>query len=186
MSENEKKKSPSLKEPSLFSKLVNSIVVNDLPTAAKDVLIKVVGPRTQDLIVTILKALVDSMFGRGGTTNTNTSRVTSTPYQSFWGSNNRTVAKSSYDEPRPMQQDIWFETEAEATDCYFYMVNLVKSDGFATVNRLYDKAGLTVPHTADNWGWTDFTRARIVPGTNDAGASGWVLSTPRPIAIDRS
>ena len=47
------------KEPSLFAKLWSSILVNDLPTAARNVLLTVVGPKTKEMINTILKALVD-------------------------------------------------------------------------------------------------------------------------------
>lgn len=177
-----------IKEPSLFAKLLNSIVVNDLPTAAKYVLMKVVGPKAKEFINIVLKSLVDAMFGPG-TVNPNVSaqnKVTSTSYTSYWSSGNKAVAKvSSYDVERPMMKDIWFPTEEKAQECYLYMVNLVKQQGYATVNQLFDKAELSVPHTADNWGWLDFTRARVVPGTSDAGESGWVLSTPRPIGIDK-
>lgn len=175
------------KEPSLFAKLWSSILVNDLPTAAKNVLLTVVGPKTKEMINTILKALVDSMFGNGtsGAKPAADNRTSVVPYQSYWAGNRSVPKVSSYDVMRPMQEDIWFPTEQEARECCMYITDIIQKEGFATVNKLYDKAQLTVPHTAENWGWTDFGRARVIPGTNDKGEDGWILSTPRPIGLER-
>lgn len=176
------------KEPSLFAKLCASIIVNDLPTAARNVLITVVGPKTKEFINIVLKALVDSMFGNGSasTKAATDNRTSVVPYQSFWNSGNKSVPKvTAFDAIRPMQEDIWFPTEQEARECYLYIIDVIENDGFATVGKLYDKAQLTVPHTAENWGWTDFRRARILPGANDKGEDGWILSTPRPIGLER-
>ena len=180
-----------IKEPSLFRKILSMIFVGDLSTAIKSSLTKVVGPKFNELIATSLKYVIDGIFKGNQAAVTPTqqdSRIQSTLFSQYWsGTNGQAVNKiKTHDVARPMSQDIWFPTKDEAVSTYLYMVELCRTQGKATVNQLYDKVGLTVPHTAVGWGWKDFaSKASIVSGVNKQGLEGYILHTKNPIFLEQ-
>ena len=187
----QKNSGAEIQEPSLFQKIIGMIFVGDLGSAVKSSLTKVVGPKFNDLIATALKYIVDGIFKGNQTASPSVqqdSRIQSTLFSQYWsGTNGQAVNKiKTHDVQRPMSQDIWFPTKDEAVEVYLYMVELCRTQGHASVNQLFDKANLTVPHTAVGWGWKDFSaKAKIVGGTNRQGVDGYILSTGNPVFFEQ-
>lgn len=143
---------------------------------------KIVIPGVNNLISTTLKSIIDGIFK----TNGSYSGYSSTPsssYQSYY--NSGTVQKLPSKILNPMDENIWIRDESAARDIVTEIKMTIAHNGFATVGQLYDRAHLTVPYTAEYWGWTTFN-AGVVPGKNAKGEDGWVIVTPPAMEIHRS
>ena len=156
-----------VKKPSTASKFAKMFLSEDARSTKDYVIEDVLVPKAKDLITSILKSIVDTLFyGRGGGGSSSRSNSSYVSYRDY-GSSRKEERRSSTYRSQPMFSDIIFDNPQDATEV------------LATVGNLYDLAGLKVPFTAENYGWADFKNAKVVKT-----ADGFVIKTPPCMPID--
>lgn len=187
MSEQEritKNESAEVMKKSGSTKFWQSIFTFDGP-AIKDMLInKILIPGTKNLMSNLFKTAIDSIFGTGTSAGYSSGSTNTASYQAYYNDRG-TVPKTQRKISNPLEEDIWVREEAKARDLVTDIKMTIVHNGFATVGQLYDRAGLTVPYTAEYWGWMNFD-AKVLPGRNAAGEDGWVIVTPPAMEIRRN
>ena len=165
-----------VRKTSEASKFARLFLSEDAGATKEYVIEEVLVPKAKDLITSILKAIVDTIFyGRGGGySNKSTSSYVS--YRDYGSSKPRDSRPRA---SQPMFSEIIVTDPHEASEIIGRMVEIVDRYRIATVGNLYDLAGLKVPYTAENYGWTDFSAAKVVK-TSD----GYVIKTPPCMPID--
>lgn len=183
--EDEKKLAPvvqpgkaKLKKHSEASKFAKMFLSDDAGSTKEYVVEQVIVPKAKDLITSVLKSIVDSIFyGRGGGYSSNRSNASAVSYRDYY----EKPANSTkyYSKATPMFDDIIFETPQEASEVCARMEEIIDQFKFATYGNLYDLAGLTAPYTAENYGWSDFRNAKVIKISN-----GYIIKLPAAMPID--
>lgn len=166
-------------EASKFAKL---FLADDISSTKDYVVDEILVPKAKDLISTFFKSVIDSLlYGRGGGYSGGQPVRTSTfSYQDYYSSPiGQTRAYSGARSSDPMFDEILFPTYASATEACARMDEIISRFGVATVGNLFELANIKVPYTAERWGWSDFSSARV---TRVNG--GFVIKTPRIMPID--
>lgn len=166
------------KKASTASKFARLFLSEDASLTKEYVVNDVAIPKAKDLIASVLKSIIDTLFyGRSGG---GSSRSTSS-YVSYrdYGSPERKERRSSPYQSQPIFSEIIFDDPRDATEVIARMNEIVDRYRIATVGNLFDLADLKAPYTAENYGWTDFKNAKVVR-TGD----GYVIKTPPCMPID--
>lgn len=165
-----------VRKTSEASKFARLFLSEDAGATKEYVVEEVLVPKAKDLITSILKAIVDTIFyGRGGYSGGNRSNSSYVSYRDYGSKPRESRPRTS----QPMFSDIVVTDPHEASEIIGRMEEIIDRYRIATVGNLYDLAGLKVPYTAENYGWTDFKNAKIVK-TYD----GYVIKTPPCMPID--
>ena len=168
-----------VKKPSTASKFAKMFLSEDARSTKDYVIEDVLVPKAKDLITSILKSIVDTLFyGRGGGGSSSRSNSSYVSYRDY-GSSRKEERRSGTYRSQPMFSDIIFDNPQDATEVLARMEEIIDRYRIATVGNLYDLAGLKVPFTAENYGWADFKNAKVVKT-----ADGFVIKTPPCMPID--
>lgn len=141
------------------------------------------------LIPTIKKAIMGAldMTLPGGHVTYGASRQDATPkisYRKFYddprdvdrfAQQSRVTSKSRFD-----YDTIRFDYKSDAEIVLDQLNEAITEYKLVTVNDLYDACRLQAPYTADKFGWTNLSRARVVR----TGDGGYVLDLPPARPID--
>lgn len=172
------------KKASTASKFARLFLSEDAGLTKEYVINDIAIPKTKDLIASVLKSIIDTLFyGRGGGSSSRSSNSTYVSYRDYGssGSTEKRERRSAVYQSQPSFPDLIFENPHDATDVISSMNEIIDRYKIATVGEMYDLANITegVPYTAENYGWTDFKSAKVIK-TYD----GYVIKTPPCMPID--
>ena len=139
-------------------------------------------PATKNLLVDFGQAFIERMItggsrnsGRGGSYNNG---GTYRDYRSY-SQPAPQYASPSYNTTRMDYEDIVFQTAGDANAVLDQLQFEIRKYSLVRVSDYYDISGLTAPHTAHHYGWTNLSRARVVPVRG-----GFIIELPKAAAID--
>lgn len=157
-------------------KLLSSFIVGDIHVAMEYVRDEVVIPAFKKTLSEAASNIIDMiLYGEAGKSSTK-SRAAKVSYQNYYdrgdrfASTKRTVASNrglDYD-------DVVFDSRDDAVEVRSRMYELLDLYEEVTVADLYDMAGITAPHTFNNYGWTRLANVDIVK----LRGGDWALDLP--------
>lgn len=164
------------RKPNEASKFAKMFFSDDAGSTKDFVIEEVLVPKAKDLITSILKAIVDTVFyGRNGYSGGGKSRAESVSYRSYY---DQPKSSKTY-KSTPMFEEIIFSNPQEASEVCARMEEIIATYKIATYGDLYDLVGIKAPYTSENYGWTDFKSAKVVR-TSD----GYIIKTPQAMPVD--
>ena len=172
----------TIKKKSLFSKFKKDVVSEDAGTVGEYVLKDVILPTIKDLIYNSIQRSLEIVLW--GTTKPSKKNV---PYNSIsagtYHYNSISNAPSKKDKSFGKQSALdffdvnnyKFKTEADATRVLDGLRLALENDQYISVsiNDFYDLAGVSAPHTTNDYGWTDLRDAEVY-----RYAGGWYIDLP--------
>lgn len=173
------------KQPSLGSKIKESIVGDDARSVSEYLIMDVVIPATKRIISDVVSQGIDRLlFGESRPRN----RYGETRYTSYSArSRYPSEPRSIYSEPRTISyrsraqhdfSELIIEDRGEAEAVIDQLGNVIDEYSVATVADLYDLVGISSNFTDRKWGWDDI-RGADIRRTRD----GYLLVLPKPIPI---
>lgn len=167
------------KKKSGVTKLANIFIAEDVSNVKDYIINDVLIPTVRDTLWSVLTNSLD-MFIYGGKGKANrTSSSSKISYRQFYENkpsnryNSANVANGfNYD-------DIILDNRAEAEKVINQLRDIIDTYTMATVSDLYDLVGLTGPHTANKYGWTNLRNAEAVRVRD-----GYILKLPRALPIN--
>lgn len=170
----------TMKKKSEVRKFTEVFVAEDASSVWDHLLHEMVIPMTKNLLVDFGQAFIERMItgsSRGGGSRFNNTG-NYTQYGSISTSNTR-YANPSPNITRFDYQDIVFTTVNDANAVLDTMEHELRRFGLVRVSDLYDICGQTAPHTAHHYGWTNLSRARVVPVRG-----GYAIEWPKHAELD--
>lgn len=157
----------TIKKKSLFSKFKKDVVSKDAGTVGEYVLKDVILPTIKDLIYNSIRGSLEMVLW--GTTKPSKKNV---PYNSissgtyhYNGITNGVSKKEQSNHKRSIDyfdvNNIMFDTRADATNILDNLRMILEEYPSVSINDFYDLMGLSAPHTANDYGWTDLRDAEV-------------------------
>lgn len=157
-------------------KLLDVFMPDDIERVKSHVICDVLIPSIKKAMYdTIVNGTETVLYGDSGVNAPNRSTASKISYRQFY--DNHTTKHT--EQPTRMHsaidfEDIIFSSRGEAESVLECMDDLVSVYGMLSIADMYDLAGITAPHTANNYGWKDISSARIVRIRD-----GYVIKLPR-------
>lgn len=158
-------------------------VSEDAANVKSYVLMDVLVPAIKKAISDIVTDGIDMILygeSKGGRRSRSSSNVS---YRSYYDDRDRDRRDRDRDgrggSGRFDYDDIVFDTRGDAERVKEEMMDTIDRYGMVTVADMYDMADLTVPHTANRYGWFNIRTAEVVRVRN-----GYVLKLPKAMPID--
>ena len=164
-----------------FRKLADIFMPEDVTSVKSYILQDVIIPKVKNMLHDIGSEAWDSFWGISGRSHGGTTSASKISYQRYYDSRkdpNRGVSISS-NRPGYNFDDPVFETRGDAEEVLLRMDELLATYGVVSVADLYDLAGMTCSYTANNYGWTNISSAKVV-----RIREGYVITMPRVMPID--
>ena len=166
-------------KPNEIRKLTGLFVSDDAQNVKSYVLMDVLVPAVKKAISDIVTNGIDMiLYGESGGKRKTSSR-NYVPYRSY------SERGDSRDRERPRvvnrfdYDDIVFDTRGDAELVRKEMLDTIADYGMVTVADMYEMAGLTVSHTAVNYGWFNIRTSEVVRVRD-----GYILKLPKAMPID--
>lgn len=159
-------------------KLTDEFISEDAKNIKSYVVGEVLIPSAKKAISDIVVNVIDMILyggSKGGRPRSTADRVSYRNYYDRDSRPTRSVSSASaysYD-------DIILDSRGEAEDVLARMDEIMDTYRLVRVADLYDLVGITAPHTANGYGWTNIRNAEIVR-TRD----GYMIKMPRAVPID--
>lgn len=170
---------------STFSKLSDIFQPKDIRSVAIDVFERLIVPNGKALLVDTINSVARGVILGEGAEDYKSSSKNPTGYVSYQGyySNGRTKAaeiSNHKTDGRFQFDEITYDDYGKAQYVLDQMDECIQDGGYVTVADMYSMSGMTCPFTGNYWGWTNISKAKIVP---DHGR--WWLKMPPAIQIRR-
>ena len=170
-----------VKKKSGVRKFTDSFVSEEASNVGSYILTELIIPTVKQTIVDGIKNSAEMIFLGRVSSDRGSRRVgSSSSYVSY---NRYSDRRDDRYEPRSRgsynPDDIVFDSRADAEDVLKQMDGIMVEYGLVRVADLYDLAGLTSPHTANKYGWTNIRNADVVRVSD-----GYIIKLPRAIPID--
>ena len=167
------------KKETLGSRVKNEIISTDGKSVLEYLLTDIFIPAAKDLIVDLVRGGVENMVYGGDRSSRDRSRGKSrVSYESYYDRRNDRPRYSNHRSSRVID-DVIFDHRSEADDVLVAMLDEIDDYGIISVGRFYDLVGVKTSPTDFKWGWETLNSAKVVRDRD-----GFVISFPRPIAID--
>lgn len=173
------------RKKSVFSKLVDEILEEDISTMKYRILHDIVVPELERLAKNVINGSTNVIFTRAGSNNAPNVEPSRprTSYSSYYASDReRQNNRQNYSQPTRVSTDYtdeWFREYKDADMVLQNMRGEVYQDHTVSIARFYDLIGKVPQQTDYNYGWRDLNQAYIRP-TN----GGWKIIFPRPEQIN--
>ena len=168
------------KKPSKFRKLTGEFISEDAKNVKSYVFGEVLIPAIKKAISDIVTDGIDIILygeSRGGKKRSTASHVS---YRDYY---DRDTRSSRYDRPALNSgysyDDIILDSRGEAEEVLSRLDEIMDAYKLVRVADLYDLVGITAPHTANAYGWTNIRNAEVVRVRN-----GYMIKMPRAIPLD--
>ena len=163
----------TIRKKSGASKFANAFFSEDISNVKSYIFTEVIIPAAKKTISDIVTNGIDMiLYGEAGRTK-KTSNASKISYREYYDRPSR-----RFEEPRARSvfnyDDITFDNKADASDVLSRMYELIDLYGEVSVADMYDMAGITAPHTFNNYGWTRLSTADIVRLRD----GGWGINLP--------
>ena len=166
------------KKKSGARKLANIFLPEDVEDVKGYVLTEVIIPSAKKLCLDI----IETIFYGSSSSNRTSSTASKISYRAYYdkantryGDYRATSARSAMD-----FDDVIFETIQDAKEVILRMDECIDQYKLVRVADLYDMAGISCPHTAYNYGWTDIRSAEPVRLRDGR----YIIKMPRALPLD--
>ena len=165
-------------------KFTDIFVQEDMNVVKEYIINDLVIPYTKNLIGDIFHNTVDMvLFGTSSgrrSKSTRRSDIGHVSYRDYYDKPAERSKEHSTYNSRFNYDDISFEYRTDAEAVLEQMKDIIDTYDLVRVLDLYDLAGQSpVPHTANNYGWTNLSRAYV-----DRTRDGYIIKLPKAIALD--
>ena len=164
-------------------KFAESLIYGGIDNVRDYIIAEIVIPKARDMLYSVAESLCDSvkdgisglLYGKnGGKGNSNR------PYNSYYNSGNRSAQDVTY---RYVDRDydfdnVMFAVRGDAERTLQELRRYISDYGLVSVMTFYETVGKNGVHTDNNYGWTDLTRARVVPVRG-----GYIIDLPKTIYL---
>ena len=172
----EKVKATEVKK-SKFSKMLENMLDEDLPSLKKYVVMNVLLPRIGKMLLDIFN------LGPSNGTTVNVSGDGKTDYNAI-SSTVRVIGSSGMTQPYKDQEitkrysfkQLGYSTEREALDVLDQLRDDIDRYQRATLLSYYEYSDVATESTESNWGWKDLSMATVV---FDPGSQLWIIRLPK-------
>lgn len=172
-----------VRKRSELSKFTDNFISEDAGKVKSYIFMDVLLPALKKLVSDVVTDGIDMiLYGETGRTKKSSSSTGQYVSYSSYSSRDRDRTRYSSDSGRGRMNldDIEFERKSDADDVLSQMDGIIDTYNMVSVADLYDLAGLVGPHTANRFGWTNISSARVERTRHGT----WVIKFPRAIAID--
>lgn len=163
-------------------KFTDIFISEDINNVKEYVFMDVLVPAIKKAISDVVRDSIDMiLYGESGRNNRKTTNGNYVSYRSYSDprDNQRSSSNTRSASSRLNYEDIIFNTKGEAEAALRQMCDILDQYQVVTVADLYDMCDLTAPFTANNYGWTNLSRAYT-----DRVRDGYVIRLPRAVVID--
>lgn len=165
-----------IKKKNGFGKLISSMMNEQVDDVKTYFLSEILLPAAKDLLSSVGHDFINLLFGKGRRSSGSSSGL------SYWKpskESDRSYIRRSTSSSVIDYDDISFDNRGDAEEIIFRMGEAVERYGYVTLSELYEMAGITCPHTYNNYGWTNVKNARV-----RRDRDGWIIDLPKPMPID--
>lgn len=156
--------------------LADLFVCEDIDNISEFIIRDVVVPTIKDIAIGSLEMLFYGEFRGKKTYSRNKSRNGSKTYVSYDQTSRQRRDTESSRKARFDFDSIAWESRGEAEEILDLLIDVIEEDGEVTVGTFYDLAGVDCDYTADDYGWTNLSRANAVK----TRYGDYILNLPRP------
>lgn len=162
-------------------KFMSSLISDEAENLGSYILTDVLIPGIKDTILDIIIGGAEMIFGGEGRRRRRSTvdKVSYINYNDRYRERDRrsndNVRRSACD-----FDDIIVDSRGEAEEVFSQLEAMIDTYKVARVSDLYDLVGITGPHTANRYGWTNLRNAEAVRMRD----GGYLLKLPRAIPID--
>lgn len=169
-----------IKKQSEFQKAISSVIVSDLRTIGAYFLKEKLIPMVKKLVFEGgSDALHMALYGEASRSKSS-SGGSKISYNGYYKSEeNKPVAATAGRDDLFEYERIVIQHRGDAEAVLDDLTEAIDHGYLVSVADLYEKLGVTKPHTAHKYGWSDLSTARIVHTTD-----GYILKMPRPKPFD--
>ena len=168
-----------VKKKSKAKKFANEFIQEDVQNVKSYVFSDVLIPALKKTIWDIVTNGLGMILGTGVKPSKNgySPRVS---YGSYWRGGDEPVRR----QPRRVaggfdMDDILIDDRGEAENVLIQMDEIIDRYGIVRVADFYDLVGISPPYTANRYGWSNITNAKIV-----RTIEGYLIQMPRPMVLD--
>lgn len=170
----------TIKKKNEIQKFAGEFIAEDLRTIGSHIWNDIVVPNVKDTFFDMVtRGLSMLMFGdrdRGG----KKPKAFKSSYTDYYKSDrDRQVVEETRARSRFDYDDIVIRNRGDAEHVLYEMEDYIDRYKYVTVLDLYDMLGRTAPFTAERYGWTDISNARLRHVRD-----GYKLDLPRPMPLD--
>lgn len=173
-----------VKKKSATRKFADSLISDEAENIGSYIMMDVIIPGLKNTILDIIIGSAEMFFGTGKRRSSSGGRsvVDKVSYINY---NDRYRDRDRRDSSNVRHSacdfdDIIVNSRGEAEDVFSQLEAMIDTYKVARVSDLYDLVGITGPHTANRYGWTNLRNAEAVRLRD----GGYLLKLPRAIPID--
>ena len=172
-----------VKKKNEAQKFVSSFISDEAENIGSYIVMDVLVPAIKNTILDIIIGGAEMIFGGDGRRKRRSTvdKVSYVNYNDRYRDRDRdrrpseSVRRSACD-----FDDIVVDSRGEAEEVFSQLEAMIETYKVARVSDLYDLVGITGPHTANRYGWTNLRNAEAVRLRD----GGYLLKLPRAIPID--
>ena len=162
-------------------KFTDIFVAEDASSVWDYLLHDMIIPATKNLLVDFGQAFIERMITGGSRGSRGGNYGGGGSYRDYrsYSQPAPQYAAPSHNTTRMDYEDIVFQTAGDANAVLDQLQFEIRKYSLVRVSDYYDISGLTAPHTAHHYGWTNLSRARVVPVRG-----GFIIELPKAAALD--
>lgn len=170
-----------VKKKNDIRRFTDGLISEDAQTIKSYIIMDILIPTFKNTILDIITGTAEKIFGddRRGRRRSTVDRVSYINYSDRYRErdtrSNDSVRRSACD-----FDDIVVDSRGEAEEVLAQLDAMIETYRVARVSDLYDLVGVTGPHTANRYGWTNLRNAEAVRLRD----GGYLLKLPRAVPID--
>lgn len=171
-----------VKKKSDIHRLKDSLISDEASDVGSYIMMDVLIPAFKDTILDIIIGSAEKIFGgrgrRGGARST-ADKVSFINYSDRYRERDRRPSENTRRSACDFD-DIYVNSRGEAEEIFEQLDAMIDTYKVARVSDLYDLVGITGPHTANRYGWTNIRNADAVRMRDGS----YLLKLPRAIPIE--
>lgn len=162
-------------------KILDTFISDDAANVKDYILMDLIVPVIKNTISDIIINTTNMILGTGSRSSSSSGyrSASKVSYRSYYDDRDRRDRDRYESRNRFDYDEIVFATRADAEIVRRQMLDTIDRYGIVTVGDMYDMAGMTAPHTANNYGWVSIRGAEPRPVRG-----GYILDLPKPSPID--
>jgi hypothetical protein len=171
-----------VKKKSDIRKFADSFISDEAENIGSYIVMDLLIPAIKNTILDIITGSAEMLFGTDRRRRSGRSTVDKVSYVNY-NDRYRERDRRSSENVRHSAcdfDDIVVNSRGEAEDVFSQLEAMIDTYKVARVSDLYDLVGITGPHTANRYGWTNLRNAEAVRLRD----GGYLLKLPRAIPID--
>lgn len=174
----------NVKKKSEITKFTDIFVAEDISSVKDYIWEDIIVPTTKNLVVDVATNFVETLIlggrGSGSRRRSYGDRPSYRDYSSrSRDDRDRNRARVSRNRSTFDYSDIIFDSKRDAEAVLDELDGEIRRYGLVSVAALYDMCDLTAPYSANNYGWTSVSRARVI-----SVRGGYSIEMPRASEIN--